>query len=60
MYVPSDKRRFFVTIREVEEDGTLGKSESFSIYESEKVLTRQKVVESFKELINSTHQGKSR
>lgn len=58
MYVPSDKRKFFVTVREVEEDGTLGKSESFSIYESERKLTRSEVIDMFKEQINSTHKGK--
>ena len=55
MYVPEDKRKFFVTVREVEDDGTLGKSESFSIYESELKLTRSEVVQKFKDLINLSY-----
>jgi hypothetical protein len=34
MYVHEGKRKFYVTIREVRDDNTLGESESFSVYDS--------------------------
>lgn len=59
MYVPeNDKRKYFVTVREVKEDGVLGTSQSFSIKESETKLNRQQIVDLLKDAINSTHKGK--
>lgn len=57
MYVHKGKRRFFVTIREVKDDNTLGESESFSVYESETKMNRSKLVEYLIEQINSTHKN---
>ena len=56
MYVHKGKRGFFVTIREVNVDNTLGDSESFSIYKSKINLTREELATKIIEVVNKTHQ----
>lgn len=55
MYVHNGKRKFFVTIREVKNDNTLGESESFSVYNSETSMNRSKLVKYLIHKINETH-----
>lgn len=55
MYVHKGKRRFFVTVREVNNDGTLGESESFSVYESDVKMDRKTLVEKLIDTINKTN-----
>lgn len=55
MYVPTGKRKFFITIREVKEDNTLGESESFSINDSETRMNRIELVKYLIDKINETH-----
>jgi hypothetical protein len=57
MYVHGGKRRFFVTIREVREDNTLGESESFSVYESDTKMSREELAKYLIKAINKTHKG---
>ncbi len=57
MYVHDGKRRFFVTVREVKDDNTLGESESFSIYKSETNMTRRELVDMFIEEVNKTNKS---
>ena len=52
MYVPTKKRRFFVTVREIKSDNTLGKSESFSVYDSDTDFNRKKLVKFLIDKIN--------
>ena len=59
MYVHKGKRKFFVTIREVNEDNTLGDSESFSVYESETKMNRSKFTNYLIERVNETHKNES-
>jgi len=54
MYVHEGKRIFFVTIREVRDDGTLGESESFSIHDSETRMNRTDLVKLLIETIDKT------
>lgn len=55
MYVHEGKRRFFVTVREIREDNTLGESESFSVYDSETKMTRKQLVNYLINKINQTN-----
>lgn len=57
MYVHKGKRKFFITVREVKDDNTLGESESFSVYESETKMSRKELVKYLIEMINKTHKG---
>ena len=57
MYVHKGKRRFFVTIREVKEDNTLGESESFSVYDSNTKMNRSQFTKYLIEMINRTNEN---
>jgi len=57
MYVHEGKRKFFITIREVREDNTLGESESFSVYESDIKMSREEFAKYLIDAINKTHKG---
>lgn len=56
--IEKERRKFFVTVREVKEDNTLGKSNSFSVKNSEANYEMPEFIELLKETINNTHNGK--
>ncbi len=55
MYVHKGKRKFFMTIREINEDNSLGNSESFSIYDSKTSMNRKELVKFLIDKINETN-----
>lgn len=55
MYVHKGKRRFFVTVREVRDNNTLGDSESFSVYDSHTKMSRKELAEFIINKINETN-----
>lgn len=59
MYVHEGKRRFFVTVREVRDDNTLGESESFSVYDSETKMDRRQLIDRLVKAINETEEKKA-
>lgn len=55
MYVHEGKRKYYVTVREIEKDNTLGESESFSVYESQTVMDRSDFAKYLIKKVNETH-----
>jgi len=60
MYVHKGKRGFVVTVRSVLTDGSLGESESFSVYESDKKLSRRELVDLLQSVIDQTNKENKR
>jgi hypothetical protein len=57
MYAKEDKRCFMVTIRQINDDGSHGKSMTFSVYESDKKMTLKELYDYLKKKVNETDVG---
>ena len=57
MYAKQEKRRFMITIRQINNDGTHGKSMTFSVYESHKKMTLSELHGYLFDRVNETNVG---
>ena len=57
MYVPRKRRRYFITVRDVKPDNSLGESTSFSVYDSGVIMNKKKLIRCLIQKINETEKN---